>query len=216
VETVVTFGFRRKKGNEVAVSAGASEIGGMEFAVPTPEERTFLKRAGEYGKLSGTGKRVRMLRDAYDDCTARLAQLRNRAGEQNPAAIAELEKKRTAIGEESSEAARKQVFGDRKAPDLMTFGEAVFRKCSSGVLEVTLPVAVADGILAAGTVIDGTIAAEVRSGERFVGNVLMPLPVTGIGAGEWLLKGLCIRSLPDDAAYALKIAQRQKLWIMEK
>ena len=212
------FGFLRKKRNGGAVPVGVPEVGGMEFTVPEPAEKTFLKRAEVYARLWGTEKRIRMLRDEYDDYTARLAQLRNGAGETDSAVIEKLEAKRAAMGEESRAAAQKQVMDEpwEAVLEQLRFGEAKFRKKDSGVLAVSVPVTLGDAALQAGTVIDGTVTGEIRAGDVPVGRILFPLPLGGITAGQWVLEGMCIRSLPGDRTYSLKITGPQKLWVMEK
>lgn len=102
-------------------------------------------------------------------------------------------------------------------------GKPTIKKKESGVLAVSLPVAVKkpfvldvpEGVL---MVLDGTIKGEVWFEDNLVGEVFFPLPIYGIPSNmtaEVTLDGMCGRSVGFDGEYTVKIADTQNLWIME-
>lgn len=195
------------------------------FAEPTEQEKARLKRAGAYVRLWGTGKRVQMLKDLYDDYTDQLVACRN--GDRPPEKeIARLEEERHAIGLRSREAGRKTVFAEPDSGKIwenFRAGEASVRKNPSGVLSISLPVArispftpdAADG---ARVVVDGTLTGEVWLGDVYVGGVIFPLPLMGIPVDmmeELVLEGLCGRSADADTGYMVRLSCQRNLWLME-
>ena len=223
------FFLKRQQKSEYSVSSGkVGELPVPEFAVPTEAEKTYLKRAGAWVRLRGTGKRVQMLKDLYDDYTCEIITCRE--GEQTQGAlgmdIAQMERARQEAGLQSREARRKIVLTKPGAEEIwknFKAGEAMVRKNPSGVLAISLPVAlkapfapdVPHGIR---MVVDGALTGEVWFEDVYVGGVVFPLPLMGIPTdmtGKLVLEGLCGRSVGAEGQYTVKLSRRQNLWLME-
>ena len=214
---------RKEKSDDSAASGQNAAHPVPEFAKPTEAERTALRRAGNYQRLRGTAKRVQMLKDLYDDHTQWLREAHaNGIGQRE---IADREAQRREVGEESRRAARKSV-GSIPAEEIwkrFQVGEPVVQKSPSGVLWVSLPVWLTESIVGGFPkglpVVDGTLCAEVRFGDVYVGGVVFPLPPEGIPAdrsGELVLVGLCGRSVDAEGTYCVRLSPVQNLWVMEK
>ena len=103
-------------------------------------------------------------------------------------------------------------------------GTATVEKNESGVLSVALPITLKEAFVlgvpkGVRTVVDGTIKGQVWFEDKFVGDVIFPLPLYGIPSSmcaDIILDGMCDRSVEFDGKYTVKIAEKQNLWIMDE
>lgn len=138
----------------------------------------------------------------------------------------ELEKELDQIKQQQKDIWNKVVLSSHTSADIwanIQLGKPNVKKTPSGVLAVSLPVAikknfkldVPQGVV---MVVDGTIKGEVWFENKLLGDIIFPLPLYGIPTNmiaEMTLDGMCGRSVKYDGKYTVKIADKQNLWIME-
>lgn len=124
------------------------------------------------------------------------------------------------------EAKRKIALPGHSSNDIwkhIQAGKNKIVKSETGVLHISLAVRIEEPFVldvpkGVGTVLDGTLKAEVWFDNKNLGTAYFPLPVDGISVNRTTsieLDAMLAKSVEFDGAYTLKLADSHNLWIME-